>query len=498
MNLSRPLAYTTSEWIEKAQLIHSSKYDYSKVEYLGSTRDIIFTCQIHGDISQKAKKHLEGQGCKQCSILVQRKTKKQFVAESQEWHGDFYDYSRIELTNIHKKVIIICPIHGYFSQKPSKHQRGQGCKKCKGREVWNQDDFLKKAKKLHGALFDYSKVTYKKTNIKVEIICRACNNHFLQTPNSHFHGSGCPKCAGHVPMTDDIFRDLLREEHDNQIVALEEYKGSSHKLRFRHNICGHEWKNQPGHVLNRHQGCRKCKDFKKRLSQSSFELRLTEQHEGRIIALESFVTTTTPIKVKHLDCGRIWQTEPRTILRSGCIKCMNISRTKTNEEFLAELNEKHFGEIIALEPYKNVRTNIKVKHSICGHIWRPNPSDLIAKGHGCAKCASSKGNRDIDHYLSERRLNFIREQRFESCRFKNPLPFDFYLPEFKVLIEFDGVQHFSVVDYWGGEKGLEDRKMRDQIKNNWAKKNKMRLFRIRYYENINQKMKVIEKVLQGI
>ena len=61
-------------------------------------------------------------------------------------------------------------------------------------------------------------------------------------------------------------------------------------------------------------------------------------------------------------------------------------------------------------------------------------------------------------------IEFIREKRFPSCKYKIPLPFDFYIPSKKILIEYDGEQHFSSVDIWGGKKGLKERVLKDKIK----------------------------------
>jgi len=142
-----------------------------------------------------------------------------------------------------------------------------------------------------------------------------------------------------------------------------------------------------------------------------------------------------------------------------------------------------------------VRYNIRVKHVTCGHEWRPNPTDLIGKFHGCPKCASSKGNQKIDSILSKKKINFIREQRFESCSYKIPLPFDFYLPKFDALIEFDGAQHFKVVEYWGGEEGLQERILKDEIKNEWCHMNSKRLYRIRFDQDVTSRMREILKEL---
>ncbi len=60
-----------------------------------------------------------------------RKTKEQFIADAKAIHGDKYDYSKVEYITSAIKVCIICPIHGEFWQTPSKHLSNRGCPKCK-------------------------------------------------------------------------------------------------------------------------------------------------------------------------------------------------------------------------------------------------------------------------------------------------------------------------------------------------------------------------------
>lgn len=85
-------------------------------------------------------------------------------------------------------------------------------------------------------------------------------------------------------------------------------------------------------------------------------------------------------------------------------------------------------------------------------------------------------------------IEFIEQFRFDDCRYKNPLPFDFYLPKLNVLIEFDGEQHDRPIERWGGEKAFVLQKKRDLIKNEYCIDKKIKLIRIKYYENIEKKL----------
>jgi hypothetical protein len=192
----------TKDYFKKANLVHKNKYDYSQSKYMGAMEKIEIRCPIHGVFSQRAKEHLKGYGCPECGVLksAQNKIKKHsnfFIAKARKIHGDFYDYSKAKYKGNHKKVLIGCPIHGFFKQKAGNHLSGNGCPKC-FLENYNRDTkeiFIKKAQKIHkDNSYDYSKVEYKKSNIKVCIICKK-HGEFWQTPNKHLQGEGCPSCS---------------------------------------------------------------------------------------------------------------------------------------------------------------------------------------------------------------------------------------------------------------------------------------------------------------
>jgi very-short-patch-repair endonuclease len=124
------------------------------------------------------------------------------------------------------------------------------------------------------------------------------------------------------------------------------------------------------------------------------------------------------------------------------------------------------------------------------------PKDHIHNNQGCPICKESKGEREIRKILDENNIEYIYQKKFDGCRYKNCLPFDFYLPDYNLCIEFDGEQHFTVVEAWGGEEGLKQRKKKDKIKTDFCLRNGIKLIRIRYDENIEEKInKTLNKIL---
>ena len=121
---------TNEEFINDANLKHCNKYNYDKVDYKTNKDYIIINCPIHGDFRQRPDKHLQGNGCPHCQNNI-RKTNDEFIKASKEVHGDKYDYSKVNYINNKTKVCIICSEHGEFYQTPKNHiHRGQGCPKC--------------------------------------------------------------------------------------------------------------------------------------------------------------------------------------------------------------------------------------------------------------------------------------------------------------------------------------------------------------------------------
>ena len=141
-------------------------------------------------------------------------TKDEFVEKARKVHGDKYDYSNSDYKKSNVKIDITCPKHGVFSQVPSSHLMGCGCPKCNKGVVFSLDEFISEARKIHGDKYDYSKVEYTNVKSKVEIVCRR-HGTFIQTPEVHLRGCGCPKCKS--SKLEDIVMKKLNELNLNYV-----------------------------------------------------------------------------------------------------------------------------------------------------------------------------------------------------------------------------------------------------------------------------------------
>ena len=194
---------TKDDFIRRAKERHGGKYDYSLINYVGTRRKVEIVCPEHGSFWQTPDSHMQGIGCPKCGRKriadKNRGSAEQFVLQASKIHGNKYDYSKVEYKTSKDKVCIVCPIHGEFWQRPNDHLGGQGCIKCSymkcrnGRNL-SQEEFIRRAKALHGDKYDYSKVNYVNSVTKVGIVCPV-HGEFWQTPSGHINAKqGCQKC----------------------------------------------------------------------------------------------------------------------------------------------------------------------------------------------------------------------------------------------------------------------------------------------------------------
>jgi hypothetical protein len=193
------LKLTNETFKERARQIHGNKYDYSKVEYGKNNKEkVCIICPEHGEFWQSPNGHLHGYGCPYC-CRNKKITQKEFIEKVNSLYKGKYDFSQSVYVNTDTKVKCICQEHGEFWQTPHHLLKGVACERC-GRESMSEikikksaENFEKKAKKVHGDKYDYSKVKYTHNQNEVCIICPE-HGEFWQKPSMHLFGHGCPIC----------------------------------------------------------------------------------------------------------------------------------------------------------------------------------------------------------------------------------------------------------------------------------------------------------------
>lgn len=198
--------------------------------------------------------------------MVKRKTLNEVIQHFKKIHGNKYDYSKVEYKNNKTKVCIICPIHGEFWQTPLNHMQYHGCPKCAKSGVKpSEEEFIKRCKKIHNNKYDYSKVEYKNSHLK---ICITCKKHgdFFQFPYDHLNGCGCPKCANDIKgkyqngNTEKFIEESKKINNNYYDYSKVEYVNNRIKVCIICPVHGEFWQTPKNHLKK--NGCPKCNQSK--------------------------------------------------------------------------------------------------------------------------------------------------------------------------------------------------------------------------------------------
>mgnify|MGYP000623586680 CR=1 FL=1 len=419
--------------------------------------------------------------------MGKKKTTEEFIKEATEKHRGKYDYHKVDYVNSATKVCIICHEHGHgeFWQRPTDHLSGYGCPRC-GKEAnrLSKEDFIKKAKKIHGDKYDYSKVEYVNCMTKVCIICPE-HGEFWQNPNSHLQGHGCSKCKcdklrEEKTSSKEEFIKKAREKHgDKYDYTKVDYVNSNTKVCVKCPEHGEFWQIPADHTQG--HGCPKC-GGKYSPTKEEWIALANEVHNGKYdYSKVDYVNNKTKVCIICPEHGEFWQEAKSHINGNGCPNCSyeaNGERCRSSkEEFIKKAREKHGDKYdYSKVEYVNCETKVCIICPEHGEFWqRPNNH---LQGAGCPKCNLSHLERDVMNYLDDAGINYDYQKRFNWLG-KQSL--DFYLPDYNVGIECQGGQHFFPVEHFGGDKGFKKTLKRDKRKKALCEKHDIKLL---YYSNL--------------
>lgn len=302
------------------------------------------------------------------------------------------------------------------------------------------ETWIEKAKEVHSNKYDYSKVIYTNSKTKVCIIC-FIHGEFWQEAGSHLSGHGCKTCR-------DIKSGNYKKSTTEEWIQ---------KVKLIHN--------------NKY-------DYSK----------------------STYIKSLIPVCIICPDHGEFWQLPKLHLKGNGCQKCAISKRYKkiilTKEEFIIKSNKIHFNKYdYSKVEYINNKTLVCIICKNHGEFWQAPSKHMI--GQGCSSCNDSKGELKIRIWLEENVIKYEYQKTFDNCKNIKKLPFDFYLPEYNLCIEFDGLQHYIPVEYFGGEEKFKKLKYNDSVKTKFCKDNDVKLLRIRYNQ-INNIETILRKEIDNV
>lgn len=319
---------------------------------------------------------------------------------------------------------------------------------------------------------------YKGSQVKTKFKHLECGTEFERTPYAFMQGRTCPYCYG-ISKTPKQYKKEFESNYGGVLKLLTKYKDSRTPVNVECLKC-HEIFSRRADLFTRKRinPCPYCSGHIKSPKEFNDEFNKRSNNEYRL--LTSYAGANSKVKVKHLLCGKEYMVTPHSFLRgSRCPYCYGNMR-KTTADFKKEVEELTHGEYKCLSEYKNNRTDVDILHVECGETYKVHPHDFL-HGNRCSYCRQSKGEKLVQEILDDSNIIYEIQKVFPDCGNKHQwLPFDFFLPEYNIIIEYDGIQHYKEVKYFGGLKKLNDQKRRDSVKNTYAINSGYSVIRIPY------------------
>ena len=308
------------------------------------------------------------------------------------------------------------------------------------------ENFIDKAKKIHGDKYDYSKVNYVNSKTKVCIICPK-HGEFWQEPRHHLSKHGCPMCGKE---NSDRKQSLTLNEFIEKSNQIHNGKYSYDKVNYVNaetKVCiicpkhGEFWQAPHSHL--RGQGCPKCGRERNinsiKITNEAFIEKATQIHGGKYDYSKCiYKDSNTKVKIICPIHGEFWQIASSHLNGHGCVKCANIGKLNTISDFIKLSNNKHHGKYdYSRVNYINNATKVCIICPKHGEFWQ-RPDNHI-KGQGCPKCGqiTSKAEDEIINILKD-----FCPQRHNRTLLEGK-EIDIYLHNLKLGIEYNGLRWHS-------------------------------------------------------
>jgi Zn finger protein HypA/HybF involved in hydrogenase expression len=298
---------------------------------------------------------------------------------------------------------------------------------------------------------------------------------------------------------DDIIIKLY-DKYKDKITLLtkkDDYLGTHYKSDFKCNVCNHIFSQSVNKMLSKlyKSGCSNCKLLNKNyISIDEINKKLITKNI-KIISNDKLLLIDKKYDFLCINCNKLYNNSLRNVLNSNsCSNCSKYHHNYTINEIKQLLLKNNSNIKIVDITYFSISNKSKFICKLCNNEWSTLTRSVVYGVTGCPKCNKSHGEKYIENYLIKNKIKYITQYTFDDCRNKRKLPFDFYLPDYNMCIEFDGYLHYFPWndDYKSIEK-FNNTKNNDKIKDLYCKNNNIKMIRIPYkdFKNLKNKLDVI-------
>jgi very-short-patch-repair endonuclease len=345
-----------------------------------------------------------------------------------------------------------------------------------------KQEFLERARETHGYKYQYPYLPDKILS-QDDIIIEYKGVEYTQRVVKHILLGRCPEKNTPTKTTKEFIAEAEavwgKDKYD---YSLTEYKGALKKIKVKYD----------GIIFEQTAVSHLRSAPELNMNQEYFIKRAIDKWGKKYdYSLVEYTNCKSKVKIIYNKTGEIYEQTPSLHL-SCAPENIHLSVRKTTEQFIIEGNRVHDFKY-SYNKTEYIKNNIKVIITCPIHgDFTQNPLSHV-QGIGCASCNESKGEKAISKYLDKNLISYYRQHKFEDCKNIFQLPFDFYIPSKRLIIEFDGKQHYEPMVFFGGVEAYERLKVNDNIKNEYCEDNYIDLVRIRY-DSIDN----IVSILDGI
>lgn len=329
-------------------------------------------------------------------------------------------------------------------------------------------EFLERAREKHGYKYNYPNLAEKVLSSDViEVLYD--NVCYKQTVNKHIYLGRCPEKNTPRKTTQEFIKEAKDIWGDRYDYSLVEYKGALKKVKI---LCdgvileqvavSHLQGLSPEKILTKDNFLRKVK----KVFGDKYDYDQMKYKDGH-----------TPILIGYK--GIYYYQKPSDHLSGRCPEKRIMAVRKTLRQFINESNSVHdFKYNYDKSEYISNQTKLIITCPNHGDFYQRPLSHL--QGNGCPNCNESHGEKEISKFLEKHKITFNRQHKFIDCRNIFELPFDFYLPSFRIVIEFNGKQHYEPSKFFGGVGAYKKLIKNDKIKKDYCEEEFINLLIIKY------------------
>ena len=510
-----PLRKNKENFIKRSIEIHGDKYDYSKVNYINNKTPVII---IYNEVEymQRPDSHISGR-CPEIDKKIRLKNN-EFIERAISVHGNRYDYSKVDYETTKKEVNIICPKHGVFKQIPMLHLGGNGCKFCKESRgeylirfqlelngvIYETQRSFDNCKNINKLPFDFylpdyniciefdGSQHYKLNDFfggieafqKLKINDKIKNDYCTQNNITLIRISDTKKIENEINNIMSKYEKITTEEKTlnfiKKSIDIWGYKYDYSKTKYidsKTSIIiiykGVEYKQTPIKHLQK----KLCELSDNRLSRNEFLRRCVEKWDNRFDYSNTiYINTYSDIEFYDKYYG--------ITVSQKSNSHMNGNLYVFSKENFIEISNMNFNNKYDYSnvDFKGMTVKAKITCPIHGE-FETRPYDHINNRYGgsCNKCDDYKFMKEVSSFLDKNNISYNKFHRFGGFT----LPFDFYIPTYRTCIEFDEIQNFQA------------NKLNDKIKNDYCEDNYISLIRIGY-DQIDDIHRILDYNLKNI